>query len=363
VAAIAGLVDDEQAARGLAVLHQRLTSELVDRPVTVARLHGDPSLDNLLFSPDGRTLLGIVDWESSGLGLPELDLIALVLSRRSRPGREMGEEVVDILEGGWDVAERELLGRGWSTNAHVRPTTLLLLTWLGHVAANLQKTDRYSSNGWWVRHNVAQVLVALAGDGAAAGAIAADPLAPDVDLTVADRTPAVAGPAPLPRRLPRRAVQAGVVLVTAAALAAEAASAPSVVRGLLVVLALLVAPSIVLARRLGGAGVLARSVIGGGGALATDVLLAEVLLYAHLWSPVGLLAVVGALTTALAVVDPVVAPLAPVPPALHAFPPVVLRPGAGAASPGISRIADERVVGVGGAGGAADPGRTDGGRS
>jgi O-antigen/teichoic acid export membrane protein/aminoglycoside phosphotransferase (APT) family kinase protein len=343
VAAVAALVDDEQAARGLAVLHRRLTAELVDRPVTVARLHGDPSLDNLLFSPDGRMLLGIVDWETSRLGLPELDLIALVLSRRSRPGGELGEEVVDLLEGGWDVAERELLGRGWSTNAHVRPTTLLLLAWLGHVSANLTKTDRYASNGWWVRHNVTRVLVALADD-AGAGAPARDLLAPEVDADLAgDADLDLVGPARrrtvaprrVARRIPRRALQVAVALSAIAALAVQWVSIPSVVRGALVASALVVAPGVVLARRLGAAGVLARGVIGAGGAVAAVVLAAEALLYAGAWSPVALLAIVGAVTTALSLVDPVVAPLPPVEPEPHRFAPMTLRDAA-APAPRIS---------------------------
>jgi O-antigen/teichoic acid export membrane protein len=285
IAAIAEVVQSPRAAAGLQSLHRRLTSELLGRPLTIARLHGDPSFDNLLFSPDGAEVTGMVDWESSGPGVPELDLVGLVLARRAHLGtEEMGTEVLDLLANGWSADERELLGSSWSVNAHVRPTTFVLLAWLGHVGANLAKTERYGHNGWWVRHNVVQVLEALDHDGAGSVALAPDPLAPDVVATSTFDTEPAAAEVAAARFRPTRA-RHGQAIATCAAWIAYAASAPGPLRIALVLAGGLVLPAMAIGRLAGARTRLARAVLGTTGAVALDVALAEVLLYAHLWSP------------------------------------------------------------------------------
>ncbi|MCU1497034.1 MAG: hypothetical protein JWM47_987 [Acidimicrobiales bacterium] len=288
VALVAGVLRSEQAAAGLAALHRRLTGELLGRPVTVARLHGDPSFDNLLFSDGGRRVTGMVDWESSARGLPEIDVIAFVLSRRAvESDGEMGDDVADLLANGWTAEERELLGPSWSVNAHVRPTTLVLLAWLGHVAANLAKAERYRANRWWLRHNVVAVLEKIARDELGAHAVGPDPLAPDVAYA-----PAVerAAPAPAPRPRPRDRLRPARLRLVVAAVAvaswlAHALSAPVIARSALVVAAVLVVPAVALGRRLGAPGARGRMVVGAAGAVALDVATAEALLYTHQWSP------------------------------------------------------------------------------
>ncbi|MCU1352423.1 MAG: hypothetical protein JWM05_1632, partial [Acidimicrobiales bacterium] len=265
IAIVARVIRDPRAAAGLSRLHHRLANELRDRPVTVARLHGDVSLDNLLFTPHGAAVSGIVDWESSGIGLPELDLIALILSRRARRrSGELGEEILDLLIDGWEEGERELVGAGWSVNAHVRPTTLVLLTWLAHVAANLEKAERYRRNRWWIRHNVEQVLAALVGRGVLEAALDADPLAEHDRPILADpshpRAAALdAGPAPMAARWAQVPLALPVGAVGGAAVLAHLLGAPIPVRIVLVSLALVVAPALVLGRRVVGRSTLARA--------------------------------------------------------------------------------------------------------
>jgi O-antigen/teichoic acid export membrane protein/aminoglycoside phosphotransferase (APT) family kinase protein len=289
IATVAEVVRSPGAARGLAALHRRLAAELAGRPVTVARLHGDPSLDNLLFSPDGAELTGIVDWEASAVGLPECDVMILLLARRASAGGEMGDQILDLLDNGWSDEERALLGTSWSVNAHLRPTTLVLLTWLGHVTANLEKTERYRANRWWVRHNVERVLEALAGAGRAAEALAPD-AEPEPASIAPTPAPAAGGAPAVPDAVARPRLDTATIrfLVVATAVASWSAyllDGPSWLRIPLVLGATLVAPAVVIGRCLGTPGPLIRGVIGSAGAVGLSVCGAEVLLYAHLWSP------------------------------------------------------------------------------
>jgi hypothetical protein len=312
-AVVAGALRDPGAVRALAALHHRLAEELLARPVTVAGLHGDPSFGNILFDLGTQEVTGVVDWEAAHVGLPELDVIALVLARRAaRGGREMGEEVVDLLTNGWSADERALLGPAWSVNAHLRPTTLVLLAWLGHVAANLEKAERYAANGWWLHHNVEAVLHGFAAQLDADGV---DPLAageaatPDAaelaaairaaDVDAAPVRPAVGVRAATPLRRT-------IVGASLASWLAYAWSAPVGVRVVLVLVAVLVGPALAIGRRSGGPGpdVLRQAVVGTAGAVGLVVLLSEVLLYAGLWSPGLLLVGVSAISCTLAVLVP-----------------------------------------------------------
>jgi aminoglycoside phosphotransferase (APT) family kinase protein len=361
IATVARNLHDEGAVRGLAALHARLNAELLGRPLTVARLHGDPSFDNILLADDGRTVTGVVDWEASQVGLPEIDVITLVLARRGEVGdEELGQDVLDLLANGWSAPEQALLGRGWSVNAHVRPTTLVLLAWLGHVSANLEKAERYGTNRWWIHHNVEAVLRGLADveaidlnatddlDGAAAmpspvelGALASDAVA----------EPAVAAAAAAARApLVPRSLRLPVVAASLAAWAAYALDAPVLVRVLVVVAAVGLAPALALGRRTATDPDerLRRAVVGGAGAVALDVVLAELLLYSGLWSAGRFLALVCASTIALCLVrsGPPEVPAEPADisrrgnhPVMAIGPDVIdLRAGAGTAhKPGASR--------------------------
>lgn len=307
VATVASVVGDPRAARGLAVLQARLEDELGGRSVRVARLHGDPSLDNLLFAPDGSEVTGLVDWEASAIGLPECDLMILLFARRVARGGELGAEVVDLLEHGWAEDERALLGTSWSVNTGVRPTTLVLLTWLGHVAANLEKTDRYRSNRWWIRHNVDRVLAALDD-----GHRAAEPDALDRgdDDVAAVRTPA-RRPASPPSRA---ALRLGVLVTLAATWAATSFGAPVPLRAALVLATTIVWPAVMIGRCLGTPGPLVRGVIGTAGSVSAAVLVSEVQLYTGTWSPTAWTLVLGLGSLVLSTRIPRYQPTRPTPP-------------------------------------------------
>ncbi len=304
IAAIAPWVRGADAADGLAALHARLVDELSDRSVTVALCHGDASIDNILVDADG-SVTGMIDWESARTAPPEVDAFLLLLSRRTGwGGGELGEAVAEVLRDGWAPEEADLLAGSLLPNSHVRPTTLLLLAWIAHLQANLEKTDRYRANRWWLHHNVERVLEVLGSE--------ADPVvgsAPDRSGVAAEPTPLAAratgagraARSTAPTVRPWVAARRDALIATSVVVAAGAAVAlgwPGVLRVPLVLAALLAAPGIACNRRFGTVDGAAR-VVGPTFAICVELLAAEVLLYTHLWSPGLLLAGAGVATVAL----------------------------------------------------------------
>lgn len=147
----------------LAALTTALYGALVGRRLALSWIHGDFVPDNLLVTPDGGHILGIVDWEAARPNdLPLLDLVHLLLaSRVSAEGREMGDVVRRLLNGsGWTPSEQALLHEAQAQlpGEALDGRSLLLLAWLRHVTANLTKSDRYAKNWLWLDRNVAPVL-------------------------------------------------------------------------------------------------------------------------------------------------------------------------------------------------------------
>ncbi|MDX6664871.1 MAG: hypothetical protein QOG68_1077, partial [Solirubrobacteraceae bacterium] len=104
----------------------------------------------LLLSGDGSKVSAIVDWELSREPAPrELDLYHLLITTRAAvEQRELGDVVAAIL------GDRTL----------TRPVrTFTLLAWLHHLAANIEKSNRYGLSRRWIRGNLDPVLAAVAG--------------------------------------------------------------------------------------------------------------------------------------------------------------------------------------------------------
>ncbi len=152
--------DQQKAIERLAV---ELRQALVGRRLVVSWIHGDFVPDNILVTPDGSALLGIVDWE---LGqpddLPRLDRLHLLLSTRVLAQRRELGDVLRALLGGepWTPEEQALLDREPAalTGDSVSPRAMLLLAWLRHVSANLTKSTHYATHWLWLAKNVQAVL-------------------------------------------------------------------------------------------------------------------------------------------------------------------------------------------------------------
>jgi aminoglycoside phosphotransferase (APT) family kinase protein len=123
-------------------LHERLEG----LTLSVGWVHGDFSPGNVLV--DGGRVCGIVDWDQAiPDGLPVLDLLQFMLASRSG---ELGAAIASFRPTG---AERDLLA-----DHAVELDAAVLLCWLRHVGANLEKSGRYASNRRWLEANVKAVL-------------------------------------------------------------------------------------------------------------------------------------------------------------------------------------------------------------
>jgi hypothetical protein len=148
-------------------LRDTLYDALLGRLVTTSGIHGDYWLGNVLLSRDSGTVevTGIVDWENARLdGLPECDLIHLWIT--SQPG-ELGSTVRGAVlspETVQDAMRR--LPVPWS-NPQLSASSLVLLTWLWHVTAELQRASRNRVGRLWVARSVKPVLKLLSSGNAA----------------------------------------------------------------------------------------------------------------------------------------------------------------------------------------------------
>ncbi|HEU5152586.1 MAG TPA: phosphotransferase [Iamia sp.] len=155
------LTDGRSRARLDAVL-AGLRADLAGRRVTTSRVHGALSLDEVLADEDG-TVTGIVDWEATGTGLPELDVVHLLATERRRTeGGELGPHLVALATDGLDPEEARLRAGTVPANVDLPLATLARLAWLQHAAAHLLTSRADVTHRWWLRANVDRVLTALA---------------------------------------------------------------------------------------------------------------------------------------------------------------------------------------------------------
>ncbi len=158
-----GHVPDAQR-RAVDLLEQRLRDALIGRDLALAWTHGDFTPGNVMFTSDASRVTGVLDWgQARPDGVPALDVLSWVTALACREEhRELGGLVARLVEGGrwpaetvFGVAQPALDASG------LCPRTLVLWSWLEHVAGNLEKSHRYSHHPlWWVA-NVEPVLAAL----------------------------------------------------------------------------------------------------------------------------------------------------------------------------------------------------------
>jgi aminoglycoside phosphotransferase (APT) family kinase protein len=146
---------------------ERLATELHDalagRTLSVCTVHGDFHPGNILVTPDGATLTGIVDWElAAHEDLPLLDLLLLLLWVRMVVHRcELGNIVRALLDGAkWTRHERALVEAAEVAlpGDAVGMRALVLLCWLRHVDASLRKSQYCAGDKLWMMTNIEAVL-------------------------------------------------------------------------------------------------------------------------------------------------------------------------------------------------------------
>jgi aminoglycoside phosphotransferase (APT) family kinase protein len=93
----------------LAQTVERLTSTLPDQS-PAAIVHGDYRLTNVMFSPDLRTLVAVVDWEMATLGDPLTD-VALLLAYHALARLTTGQAVADACTAPGFLSDDEVVER------------------------------------------------------------------------------------------------------------------------------------------------------------------------------------------------------------------------------------------------------------
>lgn len=144
-------------------LGRRLADALIGQQLTVSWIHGDYWEGNILFSPDGQQINGILDWDQAQSdGLPALDLVSLLSAAyRMKEGKELGEILVEIYkQGAWQTDEQviweQALRRFDGGTPGLRDS--LMLFWLHHESGMLLKSERYLFNPIWALGNYKYVV-------------------------------------------------------------------------------------------------------------------------------------------------------------------------------------------------------------
>ncbi|HEY4276762.1 MAG TPA: phosphotransferase [Conexibacter sp.] len=149
-------------------LRDELHDAVIGRSLVTSWVHGDYWPGNVLFSPDGSSVHGIVDWDAADpVDLPMHDPMHLLLyTRRLLHDEPLGEVVRRELEApGLTPTELEILDRWgeWPPGGLPTYRVAVLLYWLRHVA--LHARQHAHSADWayraWQARNVNAVLGAL----------------------------------------------------------------------------------------------------------------------------------------------------------------------------------------------------------
>ena len=141
-------------------LETDLAAALAGRNVARSWVHGDFNRTNVLL--DGGRISGIVDWcEAEPDGLVGADAITLLVSERMLDGVELGHVLLRWLDDPGRVADVVAGMQRDRGGDQLGIRTMLLLSWLRHVAANLADSTRYAANPVWMHRNVRAVLQGL----------------------------------------------------------------------------------------------------------------------------------------------------------------------------------------------------------
>jgi aminoglycoside phosphotransferase len=141
-------------------LEAELAAALAGREVARSWVHGDFNRTNVLLD-EGR-VSGIVDWcEAEPDGLVGADAVTLLISERMLDGSELGQVLLRWLDEPGPVADVVAAMQRDRGGDQLDIRTMLLLSWLRHVAANLADSTRYAANPVWMHRNVRAVLQGL----------------------------------------------------------------------------------------------------------------------------------------------------------------------------------------------------------
>jgi O-antigen/teichoic acid export membrane protein len=156
-------------------VRQALGRVLLGRNLSLGLGHGDLWFGNIFFADAKGTsrdvvVSGLIDWDTARSDAPPgWDASHLAIAVRVQKSREeLGSVVAERLQdGGWSREEQEIFAKAgvgaWLNNDSELEYqwAMLVLMWLHHVAAGVEKSDRKSNNPLWVAANVDRVLAKI----------------------------------------------------------------------------------------------------------------------------------------------------------------------------------------------------------
>ena len=154
-------------ARTLDRLALWLRHSLLGRDVEIGWTHGDYHLGNVLIDDRGDHVIGVVDWgRAEPDGMTVLDKITLIVFEGATSARQdVGAFMLELLRivqfAPADAADSGVLRelrRILPPDSVADLRSLLMLTWLKHVANNLKNEERTRAHGLWNLRTVDLVL-------------------------------------------------------------------------------------------------------------------------------------------------------------------------------------------------------------
>jgi Ser/Thr protein kinase RdoA (MazF antagonist) len=137
------------------------------RDVEIGWTHGDYHLGNVLIDDRGDHVIGVVDWgRAEPDGMTVLDKITLIVFEGATSARQdVGAFMLELLRivqfAPADAADSDVLRelrRILPPDSVADLRSLLMLTWLKHVANNLKNEERTRAHGLWNLRTVDLVL-------------------------------------------------------------------------------------------------------------------------------------------------------------------------------------------------------------
>lgn len=156
--------------RALEDVYRLLMRAIAGQELDLALIHGDFHLGNVLLEPEGNDVAGIIDWgRCEQRGLRFLDVCTLlVLTQSNREGVELGPYILRLLR---ETRRRIVRPRDRdilrALDVHLRSEGVslrdaLLMTWLKHVANNLENEERSRLHFLWRMRNVDLIIYYVA---------------------------------------------------------------------------------------------------------------------------------------------------------------------------------------------------------
>jgi len=160
----AAAVSSDRAAVAFEAIRRSQRLAWTGRNLPLGWSHGNFSLSNVRFIDGGACVTSIAGWNRARRNAPAvLDLCHLALTTRMSISRKtIGDVVCDLLRlPNWNVDEQRCFAGQSAALTESDTRTLVLLTWLVHVAENYDGSDRYVGNCLRTASKIDRILCSI----------------------------------------------------------------------------------------------------------------------------------------------------------------------------------------------------------